>query len=154
MEWRDDCDFLELAIQENIDHIVFSANRVVNKYGLVMGKGAAQRIRDAYPGITSDFGKILDRQRPGDYHVIQVHRHENPSNVYALQVKRHYRDLGDFELCRTSLQKLVEILGDSPAVMNCPLIKNGGFHDEKERVFEMIESVLKNSPVLVTRWTQ
>lgn len=152
MEWIDGSDFLELAIQEEIDSIVFSANSVVNKHGLVMGKGAALRIRDAYPGIASDFGKILDRRPPGDYHVIQVNRPEAPSRVYALQVKRHYRDPGDFELCRQSLQKLIQILGDSSAVMNCPLITNGGFQDEKERVYEMIEYELKNSPILVTRF--
>ena len=152
MEWRDNCDFLELAIQEGIDSIVFTANAVVNQHGLVMGKGAAQRIRDAYPGITGDFGKILDRRKPGDYHVIKVCRPETPSFVYALQVKRHYRDPGDFELCRHSLQKLIEILGDSSAVMNCPLISNGGFQDEKERVYEMVENELGNSPILVTRF--
>jgi hypothetical protein len=152
MEWRDGCDFLELAVQEGIDNIVFSANSVVNKHGLVMGKGAALRIRDAYPGITSDFGKILDRRPPGDYYVIKVSRSETPSSVYALQVKRKYRDPGDFELCRQSLQKLNQILGDSRAVMNCPLITNGGFHDEKERVYEMIENELENSPILVTRF--
>lgn len=151
MEWRDNCDFLELAIQEGIDNIVFSANSVVNKYGLVMGKGAALRIRDAYPGITGDFGRILDRRPPGDYHVIKVERSETPSSVYALQVKRHYRDPGDFELCRQSLQKLIQILGNSSAVMNCPLITNGGFYDERERVYEMIESELEKSSVLVTR---
>lgn len=151
MEWRDGCDFLELAIQENIDNIVFSANSVVNRQGLVMGKGAAQRIRDAYPGITHDFGKILDRRPPGDYHVIHVCREESPSNVFALQVKRHYRDLGDFELCRQSLRKLSEILGSDKAVMNCPLISNGGFHNEKESVYEMVESELKYCQVLVAR---
>jgi hypothetical protein len=152
MEWRDDYDFLDLAIEEGINHIVFSANSVVNKHGLVMGKGAAQRIRDAYPGITHDFGRILDRKSPGDYHVINVSRPETPGHVYALQVKRHYRDPGDFELCRQSLRKLIQILGDSKAVMNCPLISNGGFQDEKERVYEMIENELENSPILVTRF--
>ena len=151
MEWRDDCDFLELAIQEGIDSIVFTANSVVNQYGLVMGKGAALRIRDAYPGIAGDFGKILDRYPPGDYHVIKVDRSETPSSVYALQVKRHYRDPGDFELCRKSLQKLIKILGNSSAVMNCPLIANGGFYDERDHVYEMIEDELKNSPILVAR---
>lgn len=152
MEWQDNCDFLELAIQEGIDNIVFSANSVVNKHGLVMGKGAAQRIRDAYPGITHDFGKILDRKPPGDYYVINVLRPESPQHVYALQVKRHYRDSGDLELCRKSLQQLVQILGDSRAVMNCPLISNGGFSAMKEQVYEMVESELENLPILVTRF--
>lgn len=151
MEWRDGCDFLELAIQENIDNIVFSANSVVNQHSLVMGAGAAKRIRDAYPGITRDFGKILDRRPVGDYHVIMVHRPENPHSVYALQVKRHYRDAGDFELCRNSIRQLVSVLDGAPAVMNCPLIANGGFADEKELVYEMLEVELKNVPVLVTR---
>lgn len=152
MDWVDNCDFLELSIKENIDNIVFTANSVVTRKGLVMGRGAALRIREAYPGIASEFGRILDRMPCGDYHVISVKRPvDTPSTVYALQVKRNYRDPGDFDLCRNSLRKLVDILDGEPAVLNCPLILNGGFNNEKQLVYEMVEFELKNTNILVTR---
>ena len=145
MEWRDDVDFLDLAIEENINNIVFTANSVVTNGKLVMGAGAALRIRNAYPEIDSQFGELLLPNGRKDYHVVEVHRpEENPHTVYALQVKRHYRDNGDFELCITSLRKLIDKLKDEPAVLNCPLIGYGGFSDKTQRVYDMVEKELKD----------
>jgi len=151
MEWVDGVDFLDFARETSIDNIVFSANSVIGRNGLIMGAGAALRIRDAYPGIDMQFGQIIDRM-PRDYLVAHVQRiDETPSNVFALQVKRHYKNPGDLELCRRSIQKLSSVIGDETAVMNCPLISLGGFGDQCETVYQLVEEELHKNRIFVTR---
>ena len=151
MEWVDGVDFLDFARESLIDNIIFSANSVIGKNGLVMGAGAALRIRDAYPGIELQFGRLIDRM-PRDYLLVNVCRPDDtPSNIFALQVKRHYKNPGDFELCRKSLQKLSNTINDTPAVMNCPLISHGGFGDNCDIVYALVEEELQKNNIFVTR---
>jgi hypothetical protein len=90
MEWRKG-DMLEVAAQLGCHTIAFTANAfVTDDFRLVMGAGAAKRIRDHFPGVDSDFGfKIRaghlrggewggiahpNRGVQADYHVVAVSR--------------------------------------------------------------------------------
>lgn len=153
MKWFDNEDFLDLAIRLKVNHLAFTANSVIKESGLVMGAGAALRIRNAYPGIDGEFGRILNRLPGRDYHVMHVLQPEHvPSNIYALQVKRHYRSDGDIELTRLSLRKFALSLEGAEAVLNCPLIGLGGYADNPQEIFELVEEELANTSVCVTRF--
>ncbi|MBS1722832.1 MAG: hypothetical protein JSS66_07625 [Armatimonadetes bacterium] len=152
MEWVDNVDFVQLARDKGVAHLVFSANAVVNNRGLVMGAGAALRVRDEFLGSDLLLGVEIKPFKRQDYLVASVCDPDwNPSNIHALQVKRHYKQDGDFELCTRSLRRLVEVLGLAPAVMNCPLVGRGGHAAEAEKVYRLVEKELKDTHILVTR---
>jgi hypothetical protein len=72
--------------------------------------------------------------------------------VAAVQVKRHWKDAGVWDLTVDSLEALARHLAKYPdlkCVLNCPLIGLGGFADRAEEVKEMVSLVLQDANVLV-----
>jgi hypothetical protein len=162
MEWRTG-DMLDVGQKEGCNVIAFTANAVVREErrqaALVMGGGAALRVRNAFPGIDFALGqRILNASsRPSfksgvqdDYYVVAAK--QNDLWVAAVQVKRHWQDVGDWDLTEDSLEALSRHLAKYPdlkCVLNCPLIGLGGFADRADEVKEMVSLVLKDANVLV-----
>lgn len=152
MKWVRGADLLDHAREVGATHVAFTANYVVKRGRLVMGAGAAKRVRDALPGVDAAIGRLCPPS--GDYHLICVEDERwNPKGVLAVQVKRHYSDDGDWDLAVRSLRALAEFCEgnrDAFVVMNCPLVGRGGFADRSSEVESMVEEVLCEHPVLVT----
>lgn len=162
MEWRKG-DMLEVGKKEVCNVIAFTANAVVREErgqsALVMGGGAALRVRDAFPGIDFALGKriLSTSSRPtlksgvqDDYYVVAAK--QGDLWVAAVQVKRHWKDAGDWDLTVDSLEALARHLAKYPdlkCVLNCPLIGLGGFADRIDEVKDMVSLVLKDANVLV-----
>jgi hypothetical protein len=164
MEWRKN-DIIDVYKAENANGIVFTANSVVitknHNSELVMGAGAAKRIRDYFnQDITCKFGNIIktnDARIQPDYYLkgIKFTLESNPAPLYifALQVKRDFKDKGDLHLTIQSLEALAQWCQSNPEiklVLNCPLIGCGGFKNQKEEVFDLVEEILKDCNVIVT----
>jgi hypothetical protein len=148
-------DILDIANSERCNVVAFTANSVLNKNGaLVMGAGVAKRIRDHYPDIDAKLGskitKKLGENNQADFHVA-VQKVEDVF-VVAVQVKRDWRDNGDWDLTVESLELLARYLSEYPhlkCVLNCPLIGLGGFGNQQDKVRKMVESVFENTDIIV-----
>lgn len=155
-------DLIDIARAENCHVVAFTANSVLKtvdqQLALVMGAGAAKRVRDYFPGIDIALGqKIAALQttpRSGvqkDYHIVSS-KHSG-MHVAALQVKRDWRDEGDWDLTAQSLTLLSGYLAEFPhlkCVLNCPLIGLGGFRERKAEVQAMVEKHLEGANILVS----
>ncbi len=160
MKWASG-DLIDIARDEKCHVVAFTANSVlktVNKQpALVMGAGAAKRVRDYFPGVDIDLGKkiaaLQAAPRSGlqlDYHIVSSKR--DGIHVAAIQVKRDWRDEGDWDLTVQSLTLLSGYLAEFPHLkcsLNCPLIGLGGFASQKDKVFKMVESILGDSNIIV-----
>ena len=159
MEWLSG-DMLQVAREEECEIIAFTANSVLKSINgsqaLVMGGGAAKRVRDAFPGIDIQLAekiiesRSIDNNNSADYYVVASKT--NGLWVAAVQVKRHWKDDGDWKLTETSLKTLARHLSKNPnrkCVLNCPLIGLGGFSDRIDDVKQMVEDTLKDANVFV-----
>lgn len=162
MEWRNG-DMIDVCREVGANGIVFTANSVVKGDGsLVMGAGAAKRVRDAMPSsIQKALGALIMDSQPGvqpDYYLAGIHlpsakKPDTPFYIFAIQTKRHYAKPGDIELAIKSMSALKEWCDSNPdikLVMNCPLIGNGGFANQIDKVKSIVEDVLSDTNVIVT----
>lgn len=151
--------------------VAFSANATMTGDGrLVMGCGAAKRIKDAFPGVDLALGNEIRRitsSRPmrvvGDYyfaHTMWCARDGWRTPVIAFQVKRDYRDHEDatakascWELCRHSLRELAgrQMKASVPIVINFPLIGAAGFKKVEDDVVRMLIEELGETDVTVCK---
>ena len=157
MEWRKG-DMIDIAAQEGITTIGFTANAVIWRDNgvpkLVAGRGAALRVREKFPTVDAMLAAAIlkGKDRMGvhhDYHCVSVVG--KFYKIFAVQVKRHWRDPGDWPLTEASLEAFASMLPqEEAAVLNCPLIGEGGFADRKDEVMGMVERILNNRQVIVT----
>lgn len=151
MTWASGKDLVTHARAISASHVAFTANSVLNRGRLVMGAGAAKRVRECMPGVDYALGALSPG---GDYHLLLAESEFwSPAAVLAVQVKRHYSDPGDIDLTHRSLLALAEFCVGTPGaliVMNCPLVGHGGYADRASEVEEMVEEVLSEHPVVVT----
>ena len=176
LEWRHG-DLVDVAKETGANVLAFSANAVLKQgesglYKLVMGAGAAKRVRDYYPGSDWKLGasvarntqrlrvslggdrgtRMADYGLQPDYYLAKTtcwdERHEQPTPmlIVALQVKREWKDRGDLELASQSLMRFHDLMRENPeyrAVMNCPLVGLGGFSLEEVR--PVVEATLSGT---------
>lgn len=151
-------DIVEAARSGQYDLIAFTANATITKSSkLVMGRGAAKVVRDAFSPIDFQLGcEILRRtgSAPGevakDYHIVTATT-QSGIDITAVQVKRHFRDQDTpttkyacLELTRQSLAEFNLMCKNRGlrAAINYPLIGNAGF--VKSEVETLVESTLTN----------
>jgi len=125
--------------------LAFTANSVfcgVETPELVMGAGAAEKVKRCWPKAPSVFAKIIQCKlgcggTPGvkpDYYLVGAQIQN--AQIMAVQVKRNWKAKGDLELTRESLTRLNNWATKHPETfifMNCPLIGRGGFTLEQVR---------------------
>lgn len=162
MEWHTG-DMIDACKEFGAQGIVFTANSVItNQNGmseLVMGLGAAKRVRDFFPSapriLAQEIKQTNARIQP-DYHLAGFYftdKNLSPFYIFALQVKRDFKNNGDLALTIESLQILADWCIANPDVkliMNCPLIGLGGFSDQEEDIKNIVEKILFNANVVVT----
>lgn len=162
MEWRNG-DMVDVCREVGANGIVFTANSVVTANNcLVMGAGAAKRVKDAFPdSVPRALGAQIKKSNHGvqpDYHLVGVklpmaQSPDSPFYIFALQVKRHYAAPGDLALAVESLKALsgwCSLNPDAKLVMNCPLIGLGGFAGQIDKVKSIVEDILSDANVIVT----
>jgi hypothetical protein len=174
MEWCKG-DLIDVFRDMGAGVLAFTSNAVVraSEEGpkLVMGAGAAKRVRDEFERVDYKLGAAIARNTPlsdiealgrtampsvyglhPDYHVALAS--QEGVKILAVQVKRHYNAEGDLALARRSLEKFAEMMKDRPdrrAVINCPLIGFGGYRGTPELVEAMVEEVLAGVQVAVCK---
>lgn len=140
----------EDLLANKADYICFTANAVITRQGkLVMGRGAALRVRDAFPGIDACFGQKLALCRSGiakEYGICDVFY--NRHHIIAVQVKRHFSDYGEkacWDLCWWSLLKLHDqFVSPMPGMsfrMNMPLIGFCGCSHLEDKIRQKFEEL-------------
>jgi len=120
---------LDYAIARNLapvkTMVMFTGNSFIKRNGaLVMGRGAAQQVRDQYPGIDADFGVQINHL--GFYGLLKS-RQVQP-NIGVFQVKYSAFEDANLELIRHSTE-LLRLYAEEeciPIYMNFPGIGNGG----------------------------
>jgi len=116
--------------------LLFTGNAFVKKNGaLVMGRGAAQQVRDAYPGADRWFGQRISQQ--GDVYGVII----NPINGFGIfQVKDHFSEDANLTLIATSARDLRVVAWTFPDILfrcNYPGIGNGKLsRDDVEPVLD------------------
>lgn len=173
VEWYEG-DMIMLAKQRGIFHVAFTANSTLNGQRLVMGAGAALDVKKQFPKIDLNLGTELVYLREvesieGDYNVLSVQAVSSGTRgwlgsesiadvvrVTAVQVKRDWRHIADWELTKTSLglfrdylRHLLSTGEQGSAVINCPLIGMGGYSAQREQVIAMVEKQLQGADVIV-----
>jgi hypothetical protein len=161
MDWRVG-DFVKLAKESDRRVIAFTANAVLKgsaqKPLLVMGKGAAAAVLEEFPTANAALACRLPPFPLGlqpDYGCVSAQLQNlegTPCHVVAVQVKRGWKDDGIFDLTERSLRQFAEMMRlrpDRKAVLNCPLIGNGGFAHQSDRVKSMVEAALQDIDVWV-----
>ena len=169
MQWQQG-DMLEYAQAHKISTICFTANGIVSGGRLVCGAGAALDVKRKFPSADRSLGNLLEYKRwkqglQGDYFTLETEQltrnwlgdhNVDAVRIVAVQVKRDWRDNGDWHLTEKSLLRLRADLNrwrvekDRPeAVLNCPLIGRGGFSDRKDEVFKMVEYYLEDMNITV-----
>lgn len=148
-------DMIEQAKTQKPDVLAFTANSILTKDGsLVMGRGAALCVRNAFPGVDAILGAKVTRYggSGGVYRVIGdlFYLDGHPITVAALQVKKHWRipysDVerqADFDLFEESMRYMTSEFSDmgwSSIVMNMPLVGSGGQPEMREKILEVIDS--------------
>lgn len=75
---------------------MFTGNRVVTQYGLVMGGGNALACRKAYPQLPKVMGALLSNQALGKHHNLYIDaykvRVEGDGVIGCMFTKDHYKD--------------------------------------------------------------
>ncbi len=132
------------------DYACITTNSFVKKDGrLVMGRGIAKQVRDAFPDIDLDFGKNIKEHYAnlGAYNIID-------SSIYpkilAFQVKYHWADKADIDLIIGSVIRLsgrAAANSDKTFFLNYPGIGNGRL------AISDVEFLINILPENVTVWT-
>ena len=112
------------------DLLCFTANATIKPNGaLVMGKGAAEEVRDRFPGIDLKLGNTIKHYiKGGRYGLAFISWPTLNTKIVAFQVKDNYLEKADLGLIRYSTIKLFEyIVCFQPAsvYLNFPGIGNG-----------------------------
>lgn len=163
-------DFIKAARELDADGLIFSANSLIKRVKdgdrtvneLVMGAGAARRVRDY-------FGSYIPRQlaasispsgeagvRP-DYHIayVSIPFKGNPERrftVVAFQVKRHFQNPADLDLITESAEWLHQWLATQPDkkyVMNLPGVNLGQLRQHEDEIKEILSSRLGKFDLIV-----
>ena len=117
------------------EFLLFTGNSYIRQDGaLVMGRGAAQQVRDYHVDIDKWFGRAISRQ--GDEYGVIIH----PDRLGVFQVKTHFRDRASLALIShsaTTLRTLARSFPDMRFVCNFPGIGNGGLLEED--VMDMLD---------------
>ena len=104
------------------DVYLFTGNPVRNaRGGVVMGRGAARQVRDAYPGLDL----LIKTHKPVTF--VEVPGGDQ-QYIGWFQVKHHWRDPADLPLISASADMLASIAGTRQHVtfhLNAPGIGNG-----------------------------
>lgn len=115
----------------------FTSNSYITNDGcLAMGKGAALTVKNSYPDIDRDFGRVLKDKHLKDYHVSWL----RPPGIGAFQVKRNFKDRASISLIRDSatvLNEFAKLHPNDVIQVNFPGIGYGGLD------FDDVYSVLK-----------
>ena len=118
-------DFVDLAHKHKATGIAFTANAVIMKkddqYKLVMGAGAAKRIRDKFLGIDAKLAEEIVKN-VNDYpeHTRQVKDYYlsycdyDNLRIFAVQTKKHFKEAGDWDLTVQSLEQLANYIKHNP----------------------------------------
>ena len=107
------------------DIYLFTGNPIINARGeLVMGRGAARAVRDAYPGIAYRFGQAPCNLAEQAVYFLDI---EEGQILGVFMVKRHWREPADIEIIRRSVRFLSyrTIYPEIRYHMNYPGIGNG-----------------------------
>lgn len=128
------------------DVYLFTGNPVKRRDGaIVMGRGAARQVRDAYPGVDRRFGALMEPGRRLVWLELAPRQH-----LGWLQVKHHWRDAADLELIRDSLSRLAALCRARPRVtfhLNAPGCGNGGLDWERD-IEPLCEELLPDNAVV------
>ncbi len=140
-----------LSARGECDFFIITTNSTVNKQTkrLVMGRGIARQIRDAYPGIDRKIGYRIYCEMPEDsegFYGLLLGR-----KLGAFQVKRHYADKADLNLIQASAAMLERTAKDNPDrvfFLNYPGIGNGKLSRDQ------VQPLLERLPNNVVIWTK
>jgi hypothetical protein len=130
------------------DVYMFTGNNTLKSGDvLVMGRGAAKQVRDAFPGVDAQIGEYIKqcmiKFRQGDYGIIFANI--SPDQIVgAFQVKRYYSDDADLDIIRKSMKMLsfLALLSDYTFHLNFPGIGAGRL--QYDDVLPIIENLPDN----------
>lgn len=89
------------------DIFLFTGNPIINKSGgIVMGRGAAKEVRDAYPGVDRVFGRMI--QKDPTKHLLWAEV-RSKSVVGWFKVKNHWMEEAKPELIQASTEVLADL---------------------------------------------
>lgn len=127
-------------------YLLVTTNSFIKKdKTLVMGRGFAEQIKNAYPGIDRIFGDLVNRSC-GDQGFYGIIFH---GKLGAFQVKYHYMKAAEVELVEKSTEMLINIANRQPNKlfgMNCPAVGNGKLH------IEVVHPIISKLPDNVHVW--
>lgn len=159
MEWIEG-DLIEVALARHLTAIAFTANSTLSQGKLVMGYGAAKRVRDEFRGVDAVLGDLVFFETGGDkkneynlvYDEFSFRGTPKPLTILAVQVKYDWRNRGDWDLTKRSLERLAFWRHRSEGLqctLNCPLIGAGGYADREPEVRDLVEKTLEKTDILV-----
>jgi len=128
------------------DVYLFTGNPIVKHNGaIVMGRGAAQQVRDTYPGIDKKFGTLMNTQNDPNllWRVIEPGQH-----IGWFKVKEHWRDPALISVIEEStIQLSIAAISHTSYTfhMNYPGIGNGKL---KEKDVEDILTQLPDNVII------
>jgi len=112
---------------DKTDYFIVTTNSYIRSDGaLVMGRGIAKQVKDAFPELPFEFAKEITHL--GEYGVIIASTPYFKTNLGIFQVKRHYSDKAELSLIQASTDDLIDfttIAGNVRIDMNFPGIGNG-----------------------------
>jgi hypothetical protein len=124
------------------DMYLFTGNSTVKQNGaIVMGKGAAKHVRDAYPGIDKVFGNML-QHNPGA-HILLANLDQQ--YIGWFKVKEHWAHAASLELIKVSTEELKDSANERSHLtihMNFPGVGNGQL--SIENVLPIVEQLPDN----------
>lgn len=94
--------------EDDLDAVCVTTNGVVNKNGLVMGKGIALEASNRFPDIAKYFG-ILVQQQGNFPHIYRNYPLIKEFYIISLPTKHHWRDISDIKLIENSIKILVDL---------------------------------------------
>lgn len=142
--------------EEILDYICFTSNSFVKNNGsLVMGAGFAKSIKDKFPNIDLEFGKLINSITD----LVSIHRTSYDilkrnfpryglvfiDNIGAFQTKYSFNNPSTVELIQFSTEKLKEFAENNPNKLiglNYPGIGLGKL--QEEQVLPIIETLPDN----------
>lgn len=125
--------------------LFITTNSFIKKdFSLVMGKGIAKTVRDRYVGIDLDLGLQIEHLHK--YGLVQSS--DNFPNIWAFQVKYHFKSDADLDLIRYSTELLCNFAKEykKEISLNYPGIGNG------RRTEEEVSSIISCLPDNVNVW--
>jgi hypothetical protein len=125
------------------DIYLFTGNPIRKRNGaIVMGRGAAQDVRDTYPGVDKVFGDKLKNRPLANLVWVTIRAKQH---IGWFKVKNHWQNKANLELIEASVDDLNRIAFNNPNVtfhMNYPGIGNG--HLDVNAVQPLLERLPNN----------